>query len=250
MKTERPCNLQGNRFQDFADYLTEVVRHYQDEYGIVFQALEPVNEPSDGGWWKGGKQEGCWFGYEDMNRLFPLVGQSLKNKNLTTKLVGTDGWGRLQRPQRLPPQQRNRPKLFKIRNARIFSLTPQWQRHGGVEDPYTALKVAGREFQRGVGVRVDIHRAHGAGHRPRSDAGEEHHLERKLHGSFRIRILAGTFALDNTPRYSIVQVHRGLVYRHLAPPGNQKHNRERKPHGSFRIRILAGDSCPGDLVSI
>src|ERR1035437_7094706 len=44
-------NLQSGMFDNFADYLTEVVKHYHDSLGITFNYIEPFNEP-DGNWWK------------------------------------------------------------------------------------------------------------------------------------------------------------------------------------------------------
>ena len=57
--TNGATNLRENAYADFADYLTEVVRHYRDADHLVFRTLEPMNEP-DASWWKAlGKQEGC-----------------------------------------------------------------------------------------------------------------------------------------------------------------------------------------------
>ena len=54
-------NLKADMFDDFANYLTEVAKHYHDSLGITFNYLEPFNEP-DGGWWTAlGGQEGCYF---------------------------------------------------------------------------------------------------------------------------------------------------------------------------------------------
>lgn len=52
-------NLDPSRYDEFANYLAEVVKHFHDHWGIAFETLEPMNEPT-GGWWKyGGRQEGC-----------------------------------------------------------------------------------------------------------------------------------------------------------------------------------------------
>ena len=53
-------NLPGDRADDFADYLTEVVRHYRDSHNIVFHSLEPMNEP-DADWWKAGNNQAGEF---------------------------------------------------------------------------------------------------------------------------------------------------------------------------------------------
>src|SRR5919109_3084007 len=39
-------NLKELHYGDFAEYLTEVVRHFRDHWGITFTYLGPLNEPS------------------------------------------------------------------------------------------------------------------------------------------------------------------------------------------------------------
>jgi O-glycosyl hydrolase len=43
-------NLPTDRVTDFADYLSDVVLHFRDEWGITFRTLEPMNEPN-ATWW-------------------------------------------------------------------------------------------------------------------------------------------------------------------------------------------------------
>eukprot|EP00271_Cylindrocystis_brebissonii_P005785 TRINITY_DN18068_c0_g1_i1.p1 TRINITY_DN18068_c0_g1~~TRINITY_DN18068_c0_g1_i1.p1 ORF type:complete len:657 (+),score=112.01 TRINITY_DN18068_c0_g1_i1:492-2462(+) len=86
-------NLRPECAQDFADYLTEVVRHYRDEWKVTFDFLEPFNEPVEGWWVQGGPQEGCNFSREGMERVIPLVAASLQEKGLhSTKMSGIDAW--------------------------------------------------------------------------------------------------------------------------------------------------------------
>ncbi|MGN0242827.1 MAG: glycoside hydrolase [Lachnospiraceae bacterium] len=61
-------NLREDSYNDFADFLAEVVKHFREEENIDFVSLEPMNEPQNGGGsfngsWKGfnNKQEGCNF---------------------------------------------------------------------------------------------------------------------------------------------------------------------------------------------
>ena len=78
-------NLKSTMYADFADYLTEVVKYYHDNYGITFNYIEPFNEP-DGWWWNAfsTKQEGCYF---DRNDQVPMIRQlyaKLQSKNMLT----------------------------------------------------------------------------------------------------------------------------------------------------------------------
>lgn len=74
-------NLKSTYFGTFADYLTEVVKHFRDSLGITFRTLEPFNEPS-AGWWKcSNNQEGCNF-KNNQPLMVKLLGKSLVAKGL------------------------------------------------------------------------------------------------------------------------------------------------------------------------
>lgn len=84
-------NLRDDQYDAFANYLTEVVKHFRDERGIVFHTLDPLNEPISDWWKKGNKQEGAYFDLDKQNKLLAAVGRSLKQKNLSeTKLSAAD----------------------------------------------------------------------------------------------------------------------------------------------------------------
>lgn len=76
-------NLRADGEAAFADYLTEVVRHYRDQYQIVFRTLNPMNEPNAGWWRAGHNQEGCHVSVAQQQRLIQQVAQALKQKQLT-----------------------------------------------------------------------------------------------------------------------------------------------------------------------
>ena len=78
-------NLQTSYFDAFADYLTTVVQYYRDNWGITFNTLEALNEPSSSWWVFGGDQEGCHFDNGEQNTIVKDVGASLAAKGL----VGT-----------------------------------------------------------------------------------------------------------------------------------------------------------------
>ncbi|MCM3748587.1 hypothetical protein M3223_14645 [Paenibacillus pasadenensis] len=51
-------NLKEDMYDDFADYLTTVVKHFRDNWGINFRTLSAFNEPSAGYWYFDNRQEG------------------------------------------------------------------------------------------------------------------------------------------------------------------------------------------------
>lgn len=76
------CNLKSDMFDDFADYLTEVTKHYHETFGITFNYIEPFNEP-DGNWWKAlGGQEGCYFSNSDQITMIRELYSKLAAKDM------------------------------------------------------------------------------------------------------------------------------------------------------------------------
>lgn len=85
-------NLKTDMYDDFADYLTEVVRYYHDNLGITFNYVEPFNEP-DGTWWKAlGNQEGCYFTTNDQMKMIRELYSKLTDKNMLSycKITAND----------------------------------------------------------------------------------------------------------------------------------------------------------------
>lgn len=76
-------NLREDCYDRFADYLTEVVRHYKDQYGIVFRTIAPVNEPFSNWWKNNGSQEGCAFTAEQQLTLIKALHVSLQAKGMS-----------------------------------------------------------------------------------------------------------------------------------------------------------------------
>ncbi|MEO2211444.1 RICIN domain-containing protein [Paenibacillus amylolyticus] len=79
-------NLKPDYYDDFADYLTEVVKHFQDNWGITFDSVTPLNEPISTWWKQGNDQEGMHFDRADQNTILSQVQASLNAKGLSTKL--------------------------------------------------------------------------------------------------------------------------------------------------------------------
>ena len=86
--TDGSNNLKDDSYAAFADYLTEVVKHYKDTFGITFRTLEPLNEPNASWWTANGSQEGCHFGGSNQQQIIKAVGASLTAKGLTGTTVG------------------------------------------------------------------------------------------------------------------------------------------------------------------
>jgi O-glycosyl hydrolase len=85
--TDGSNNLNDNSYNAFADYLTEVVKHYKDTFGITFRTVEPLNEPN-ATWWKAlGGQEGCHFSPANQQTIIKAVATSLTSKGLTGTTV-------------------------------------------------------------------------------------------------------------------------------------------------------------------
>lgn len=88
-------NLNPAYDEAFVDYLTEVVKHYQEQWGVQFDYIAPFNEPVEG-WWNINKkktaQEGCNFSVSSINRVIPKLKTSLVEKKLKTRISAFDAW--------------------------------------------------------------------------------------------------------------------------------------------------------------
>jgi len=82
-------NLKEDCFDDFAEYLAEVALIYKNEYGVDFQSISAMNEPTTN-YWKANsnKQEGCHFDAgETQSTMFLELSKSLAKKGLEDILV-------------------------------------------------------------------------------------------------------------------------------------------------------------------
>nr|WP_307991459.1 glycoside hydrolase [uncultured Niameybacter sp.] len=80
-------NLKDEYYEDFAEYLTEVVKHFKEEEGITFDYLEPLNEPYTNYWKENGGQEGCHFDVDKQEEIIQLTNEYLVKKGLTDTVV-------------------------------------------------------------------------------------------------------------------------------------------------------------------
>jgi O-glycosyl hydrolase len=76
-------NLKSDQYDEFADYLTEVVLHFKTTRDITFRTLEPFNEPASDFWRANGGQEGCGFDRPSQSQLIGILRSSLDAKGLT-----------------------------------------------------------------------------------------------------------------------------------------------------------------------
>lgn len=86
-------NLRPDADAKFADYLATVVQHFHTSWGITFQSLEPLNEPTNG-WAYGGAfngQEGCVVNPEHQNQLIKETAAALARAGVTgTRSTASD----------------------------------------------------------------------------------------------------------------------------------------------------------------
>lgn len=75
-------NLKAEHVDDFADYLTEVVRVFDRTWGIKIKSLSPVNEPSADWWVANGSQEGCHVSLPMQLQVLEAVARKLDDKGL------------------------------------------------------------------------------------------------------------------------------------------------------------------------
>lgn len=75
-------NLKNDYYDDYAHYMTEVVKKARDEWGIHFRTIAPLNEPIST-WWKcGNNQEGIHFDRDKQDLLLSEVLNQISVKGL------------------------------------------------------------------------------------------------------------------------------------------------------------------------
>jgi galactan endo-1,6-beta-galactosidase len=81
-------NLQSWNVENHGIYLATIAQHARDFWGILFESVEPFNEP-DGNWWSGlkGTQEGCYFNPISQKPVINALRSELNNRGLSSTLV-------------------------------------------------------------------------------------------------------------------------------------------------------------------
>jgi O-glycosyl hydrolase len=75
-------NLPEDMEDEFADFLTEIVKYYHDNLGITFRTITGLNEPSSGFWRAGGRQEGCGILAQQQVTLIEEIYNKLNEKSM------------------------------------------------------------------------------------------------------------------------------------------------------------------------
>lgn len=112
-------NLKPEYYEEFANYLVDVCKHYKDEYGIEFKTLDPFNEPMTSYWGKSGGQEGCHFDVQSMIDFVKVLSPILKKSGLKTVISATDETS----------TEQSVKDFIAFRKAGILDLVGQWNTH-------------------------------------------------------------------------------------------------------------------------
>ncbi len=90
---DRRNNLQEDQYGYFAEFLSEVVKHFKEEWGITFRTLSLFNEPIACWWHEANNQEGCFFDTNHQIKLLEEVIQHLNEKEQNeTSIAAPEGW--------------------------------------------------------------------------------------------------------------------------------------------------------------
>lgn len=77
-------NLSDDKFNAFASYLADVLKHFQEE-GLSFAYVSPINEPE---WdWVNPIQERCQYGNRDMLLLVHMLYREIHHHGLRTRIL-------------------------------------------------------------------------------------------------------------------------------------------------------------------
>lgn len=135
-------NLKPECYEEFANYLVDVCKHYKEEYGIEFRSLEPFNEPATNYWHRSGGQEGCHFDTKSQIAFIKVLYPILKKSGLATFISAADEtavWPAI-------------CGFNDYKNAGILNMVGQWNTHtyyGNNGDRQNFNKLV-----RGVGKRL------------------------------------------------------------------------------------------------
>ncbi|WP_058306573.1 glycoside hydrolase [Gracilibacillus massiliensis] len=83
-------NLREDKYDEFATYLTRVVEHFEEEKGITFNTLSPVNEPNTDYWGAQGRQEGSHWSPDSQAKIINEVSDKLNDLGLNTDIAAMD----------------------------------------------------------------------------------------------------------------------------------------------------------------
>ena len=78
-------NLKSDKYDDYSNYISNVITHFKNEEGIHFNYISPFNEPQ---WdWGKGSQEGTPASNEELYLYLKHLSESLEDNSLETKII-------------------------------------------------------------------------------------------------------------------------------------------------------------------
>lgn len=80
-------NLRDDQYDDYANFLADVVRQFRDNEGIAFRTLSPLNEPNATYWCAWNGQEGAGFTLDKQDLVVREVAQALSAKGVATTTI-------------------------------------------------------------------------------------------------------------------------------------------------------------------
>lgn len=125
-------NLRPECYEEFADYLIDVCRHYKDKYGIEFRTLEPFNEPMTDYWYAGGEQEGCHFGVGSQIDFLKVLAPKLRQSGLSTTVAVSDETA----------VNQSMLDFIAYRDAGVLDMVGQWNTHSYTADDFSRAKLS------------------------------------------------------------------------------------------------------------
>ncbi len=132
-------NLKPEYYEDFANYLVEVCKHYKEEYGIEFRTLEPFNESMTSFWYANGPQEGCHFDVQSQINFIKVLHPILQKSGLNTVISASDETA----------VYLGIDAIKKYKSAGIMDLVGQWNTHTYTADDDSRSKIGSLARQYG-----------------------------------------------------------------------------------------------------
>lgn len=81
-------NLALEEYSEFAQYLSDILKHFKEKEGIDFRSISPINEPQWG--WDSPGQEGCHYEPNEIPPLLRTVLDSLRSNGLKTEVLAPE----------------------------------------------------------------------------------------------------------------------------------------------------------------
>ena len=87
-KSVGTTNIEKEKIDNFARYLGDIIKHFNDQENIKFDYLSPVNEPY---WdWNRDNQEGNRYAIKDMKKLIKELHKRFEKYDLDTEILVTE----------------------------------------------------------------------------------------------------------------------------------------------------------------